>query len=541
MSERNSPITLGLLSGIIIAVIVTALVFALIFAAQNPVPDTPDVVISENIPADESLEENDDNVSSEQNIVNSGDTSRDSMANIPATPSQTTQIVVNSDQQTDDKRSTKSHEIDQDGRMSVENDANVRVPDTSDLNIINTDQTDVKLSAHNQLKELSQSLLNDDSNDQISILASEDKQKNNTRDEEITRLEQSDSITPLPDINRNDDNHATITDLESDNKTSQTSNSMGVASLPPPFLDILRVSRDGNVIVSGRTVAGSAIDVLINGQVTISVEADSRGNFVAVFSIPDSKEPRVLTLRTRTETQQTAMSDEFIIAPTTLTVTTEEDTSSEVETVANSQSMKNFAQNSEQQEFTESIQSTDVPILRIGENGPELMSANDLPSNVNTNQIALDTVGYDTDGSVLLSGRSLPHSNVIIYLDDRFTSDILADQTGRWNVKLSNVTPGNYRLRIDQVNEERTVMSRLETPFRRESIEKLKEAQSRASSPSEELPVAKVTIQRGDTLWAISRQRYGRGILYVRIFEANQDSIRDPDLIYPGQVFTLPE
>jgi nucleoid-associated protein YgaU len=50
-----------------------------------------------------------------------------------------------------------------------------------------------------------------------------------------------------------------------------------------------------------------------------------------------------------------------------------------------------------------------------------------------------------------------------------------------------------------------------------------------------------VTVQTGDTLWAISRERYGDGVLFVRVFEANRDSIRDPNLIYPGQVFSLPE
>ena len=50
-----------------------------------------------------------------------------------------------------------------------------------------------------------------------------------------------------------------------------------------------------------------------------------------------------------------------------------------------------------------------------------------------------------------------------------------------------------------------------------------------------------ITVQTGATLWAIARERYGEGILYVRVFEANRESIRDPDLIFPGQVFRLPD
>lgn len=56
-------------------------------------------------------------------------------------------------------------------------------------------------------------------------------------------------------------------------------------------------------------------------------------------------------------------------------------------------------------------------------------------------------------------------------------------------------------------------------------------------------PVARaeiVTVQPGYTLWGIAKASYGDGILYVRVYEANRKMIRDPDLIYPGQIFTVP-
>ncbi|MBY0351428.1 LysM peptidoglycan-binding domain-containing protein, partial [Tabrizicola sp.] len=49
-----------------------------------------------------------------------------------------------------------------------------------------------------------------------------------------------------------------------------------------------------------------------------------------------------------------------------------------------------------------------------------------------------------------------------------------------------------------------------------------------------------VTVQPGFTLWGIAQDRYGTGVMYVQVFEANRDKIRDPDLIYPGQVFAVP-
>jgi nucleoid-associated protein YgaU len=48
-------------------------------------------------------------------------------------------------------------------------------------------------------------------------------------------------------------------------------------------------------------------------------------------------------------------------------------------------------------------------------------------------------------------------------------------------------------------------------------------------------------VNRGDSLWRISKTTYGRGVRYSVIYNANRDQIRDPDLIYPGQIFVLPK
>jgi len=50
----------------------------------------------------------------------------------------------------------------------------------------------------------------------------------------------------------------------------------------------------------------------------------------------------------------------------------------------------------------------------------------------------------------------------------------------------------------------------------------------------------KIVIQPGNSLWRISRVIYGRGIEYTVIYEANKDDIRNPNLIYPGQIFATP-
>jgi nucleoid-associated protein YgaU len=49
------------------------------------------------------------------------------------------------------------------------------------------------------------------------------------------------------------------------------------------------------------------------------------------------------------------------------------------------------------------------------------------------------------------------------------------------------------------------------------------------------------TVQKGDSLSKIAKREYGDAQQWRRIFEANRDAIKDPDLIYPGQVFRIPD
>lgn len=57
---------------------------------------------------------------------------------------------------------------------------------------------------------------------------------------------------------------------------------------------------------------------------------------------------------------------------------------------------------------------------------------------------------------------------------------------------------------------------------------------------AERFAAGKAIIRRGDNLWTIARRVYGEGIRYTTIYQANTGQIRDPDRIYPGQVFELP-
>ena len=90
------------------------------------------------------------------------------------------------------------------------------------------------------------------------------------------------------------------------------------------------------------------------------------------------------------------------------------------------------------------------------------------------------------------------------------------------------MAPGLYALRADQVDTGGAVVARVSFPF------------SRARIDTDMAPGSVVIVQPGNNLWLIAHHTYCEGTRYTVIFDANKDQIRDPDLIYPGQVFTLP-
>jgi nucleoid-associated protein YgaU len=73
------------------------------------------------------------------------------------------------------------------------------------------------------------------------------------------------------------------------------------------------------------------------------------------------------------------------------------------------------------------------------------------------------------------------------------------------------------------------------------AIEPSASAEAAETAPAIVIPrKGQIVIQPGNSLWRISRVIYGRGIEYTVIYEANRTQIRNPDLIYPGQIFATP-
>lgn len=349
------------------------------------------------------------------------------------------------------------------------------------------------------------------------------------------------------------------------------------AAAPPKF-DLVRIDSRGGGLVAGSAEPGAGVEVLLDGSEIASAKADAAGGFVAFVEVGQSTRPRSMTLAavsadgTRTLSEQSV-----IVAPVILTAEAEEAAVPEELDDGNDNSATGEAsgaggdggdavddaeasgigtdagEDGESRIASESETGTgdDAPTSEAaGEAQPPTLlladregvrvirrspgDGGDSPENV-----VVEVISYGDGEEVRISGRGTPGLTVRIYLDNRPSGVAGIGADGSWEASLSGVGEGDHTLRIDEVDGSGNVVSRLETPFRREAPAVIGAAAARETDG--EAPVTLVTVQPGNTLWEFAARVYGDGLLYVKLFEANKDQIRDPDLIYPGQIFAVPE
>ncbi|MBT5415414.1 MAG: LysM peptidoglycan-binding domain-containing protein [Rhodospirillaceae bacterium] len=278
----------------------------------------------------------------------------------------------------------------------------------------------------------------------------------------------------------------------------------------PPGFDVVRVDPQGNAVLAGRA-APNAMVVILDGDREIGrVQADARGEWVFV---PEE----ALPAGSREFTLRAIGADGSVIESETKVVLAVPEALAEDGKGAKADRPAPIALE---------VRKDDA----AGTTAKVLQAPGGEPAD---GTLAVRGVEYGRDGDLALSGMAAPNAEVRVYLDDIFVGTAMADETGRWELTPeTEIAAGQYTLRVDQMAdpaaEADKVAARIELPFAR-------------AAPITELPEGVlVVVQPGHSLWKIARRTYGDGIRFHVIYQANSDQIRDPDLIYPGQVFVMP-
>ena len=288
-------------------------------------------------------------------------------------------------------------------------------------------------------------------------------------------------------------------------------------TVPPapsnPSFDVVRVSPLGDAVIAGRAEPDSVVTVYDSETEIARAKADARGEWVV---IPDKRLApgnRELSLKAELPDRPAQRSDNVVV-------------------LAVPQPGRDLAGEA-------AARPTPPLALLAPREGAGRSTVLQVPSvepapapstNPEGQALNLDTVDYDAAGNVVFGGRSPPGESVQVYVDNQPVGRAESSVAGDWTVTPQEpVDPGVHTLRVDQISPGGRVVARLEVPFVRADLS--------LQLPNE----GRVIVQPGNSLWRIARRSYGQGVRFTVIYQANRDQIRDPSMIYPGQVFIVPQ
>lgn len=316
---------------------------------------------------------------------------------------------------------------------------------------------------------------------------------------------------------------------------------------PAPRFDVVRVERDGSAVVAGRAEPGAQVTLMVDGKPVAQAAADAGGQFV-ILPPPFASGERTLSLASRGKDGGEAVSPQSV-------------------TILGADKA--------------------APVVALAEPGsPTKILSDAAPSP--SSGLRIRTVEAEQGGAFYASGMAPAGSTVRLYLNDGHIAQTRATAEGTWSVRVEKgMTAGDYEVRADQLDAGGKVAARAQVTFAypQQSATPAKAAEapkppapapapaaspvvspaaspaappaaeavaSSAATPAEgdaqrkpadaSVPQVRTTkVVRGDSLWRMSAKLYGRGVRYTEIYQANADQIRNPDLIYPGQILVAPE
>ncbi len=318
-----------------------------------------------------------------------------------------------------------------------------------------------------------------------------------------------------------------------------------------PTFDVVRVSPRGEVVMAGRAPSGHTVAVRRGREVLTTVTADPTGQWAVVFTEPLSPGVHELDLTTADSGDGLAGGT---VSRRVVVVDVPEAPGAEGTAVAVAVPRSEAAARAAVLQGPPPAEPALVtPPAAVVDTADPAATETETP--VPVAPVAVETAVYDRSGRTDLSGTAPRGSRLRVYVNNAFQGLATAGPEGTWSLTFTPEpdrpapdrpgtgapdsappaprSPAAARdqpldVRVDQVDAGGTVVGRVAVPLHRPPLTTLPEGQRMA------------VVERGSTLWRLARETYGTGEQYVDIYRANRDQIRDPNLIYPGQVITLP-
>lgn len=284
-------------------------------------------------------------------------------------------------------------------------------------------------------------------------------------------------------------------------------------ALSRPSFDIIRIDQNCDLVAAGRAEPNAVVAIYIGNDKTGEATTSDKGEWVFTSSKPLPSGSQTVNLSARNPDGQELESGSLVVMNVPDCSIPADDRVPAIAMLVPKENARGKADGST------------VKLLQVPDAKGDVSAARDL---------SLGAVNYDDEGTLSLSGRGKPGARITVYVNNKPVGSTEVDGDGNWSLVPDHSIPaGNHTLRIDQHDESGKVISRIELPFQKAPASDVVLAQNSGSLSA--------IVQPGNSLWRIARRVYGEGMEYTVIYQANQDQIRDPDLIYPGQIFSLPK
>ncbi|MCG7506987.1 Ig-like domain-containing protein [Mesorhizobium retamae] len=331
-----------------------------------------------------------------------------------------------------------------------------------------------------------------------------------------------------------------------------------------PTFDVLRAESDGSVVVAGKAAPNAKVDVMQGATLFGSTTAGPDGDFAIVLDDPLKPGNYQLQLRS------TSPSNTVVPSAQTAVVAIPEKPNGQVlalvEEPGKAATLLSVPKVEEKQGETGPKEAPPAPAGTQAA-APQATASAAQPAEPAAHptpgapKVAVGAVEID-GGKIFVAGTADPGSKVRAYANEILLGEAVATEKGQFLVEATrNLPVGDYTIRVDLLGADGSkVVARAAVPFQREPGEAVaavapsasdappapQDTASAGTAPTAVAPKLEqvnhaVIIRRGDSLWRISRRVYGHGVRYSTIYLANQQQIRNPDRIWPGQVFKVPQ
>ena len=249
--------------------------------------------------------------------------------------------------------------------------------------------------------------------------------------------------------------------------------------------DIVRLDKTGDVVIAGKTIPNIKVDILDGNEILASVFSDSNGDWVWISENPLPEGIKRFNLK-HFDGEHEFFSHQNIII------------------------------------LREKNKYLSSKILRFSKDS----SLEIINNNQKILGLSLDIAEYLDEDSLMLTGRTKPNAKVKLFFSDNFIKDSTSDNRGVWKVELKNFEFTNNNLIVTTEIEGQKI--KLKTKIFEKKID------------PNFIFEKEVVVKNGNSLWRIARKTLGGGVYYSEIYKSNMKEIENPDLIFPGQVFNIP-